>query len=243
MVAFEFSSTSDIQLGTIVRRVVEWALCRRCRQTRIVGRRKHAAYSQIARGEKKESLSFLIAITRAFGGWGDKILRPFILRRMKREVATEMPDKIENIIKCDLSAWQKKMYRDIVEKGATVVQTSKAVSFKHQMNKVMQLRKVCNHPLLFDVESSYLDSGIDESIFRSSGKFELLDRILPKLKAAGHKVLLFSQMTALLDILQDFLEWRSGAFFSFVSYFFLGVTGECCFYVSMGALAHWIAGI
>jgi len=69
-------------------------------------------------------------------------------------------------------------------------------------NKVMQCRKICNHPYLF--QSSYY---VNSSLIRTCGKFELLDRILPKLHRTGHRVLLFSQMTELLDLLQDLLNY------------------------------------
>jgi ATP-dependent helicase STH1/SNF2 len=74
-------------------------------------------------------------------------------------------------------------------------------------NTIVQLRKVCNHPFIFDEAHSYLDR-LDDSIVRTSGKFELLDRILPKLKRMGHKVLIFSQMKKLLDVLGAYLMWR-----------------------------------
>ena len=45
-------------------------------------------------------------------------------------------------------------------------------------------------------------------MFRTAGKFELLDRILPKLKATGHRVLLFCQMTAVMTILEDYFNYR-----------------------------------
>jgi len=66
----------------------------------------------------------------------------------------------------------------------------------------MQLRKVCNHPYLFLQASDYAASASRAEAIRASGKLELLHRLLPKLKAGGHRVLLFSQMTKLLDILQ-----------------------------------------
>lgn len=67
----------------------------------------------------------------------------------------------------------------------------------------MHLRKVCNHPYLF--LSEWMS---DEDMIRCSGKFELLDRILPKLKAAGHRILLFTQMTQLMTILERFFDMR-----------------------------------
>ncbi|KAK7860437.1 putative atp-dependent dna helicase chr12 [Quercus suber] len=68
----------------------------------------------------------------------------------------------------------------------------------------MQLRKCCNHPYLF-VAGDY-NMWRKEEIARASGKFELLDRLLPKLHRSGHRVLLFSQMTRLLDILEIYLQ-------------------------------------
>ncbi|KAL3130584.1 hypothetical protein ABBQ38_008389 [Trebouxia sp. C0009 RCD-2024] len=74
-------------------------------------------------------------------------------------------------------------------------------------NTAMHLRKTCNHPYLF-LPPSYIPTDPQELI-KASGKLELLDRILPKLQATGHRVLLFSQMTRALDMVEDFLQLRS----------------------------------
>jgi SWI/SNF-related matrix-associated actin-dependent regulator of chromatin subfamily A protein 2/4 len=63
---------------------------------------------------------------------------------------------------------------------------------------------MCSMYVRFDVKRFVLC----QEIMRSSGKFDLLDRILPKMKASGHRVLLFTQMTRLLDVLEPYLEWR-----------------------------------
>src|SRR5690349_8571912 len=63
---------------------------------------------------------------------------------------------------------------------------------KGLMNTLMQLRKICNHPYLFNERGDWT---VDRDIIRAAGKFDLLDNILPKLKRTGHKVLIFSQMT------------------------------------------------
>jgi SNF2 family DNA or RNA helicase len=73
----------------------------------------------------------------------------------------------------------------------------------------MQLRKACNHPYLFLNEYEPMDQ---EELVTASGKMMILDNVLPKLKATGHRVLLFSQMTRVLDILQDFFEMRGYKF-------------------------------
>jgi len=76
-------------------------------------------------------------------------------------------------------------------------------------NIMMQLRKVCNHPYLFDYPCE--DNGdliIDDELVRSSGKLLLLDRLIPILIERGHKILIFSQMTSMLDILGDYFTLR-----------------------------------
>merc|ERR1712106_1204224 len=87
---------------------------------------------------------------------------------------------------------------------------------KALMNTIMQLRKLCNHPFMFQhIEESYArhigmhtDTVVGPDLYRSSGKFELLDRIFPKIKRSGHRVLLFCQMTQLMTILEDYLAWK-----------------------------------
>lgn len=79
-----------------------------------------------------------------------------------------------------------------------------------QNNILVNLRKTANHPFLFgeprDATGQYIGVAEPSLLSAASGKFRLLNRMLPRLKAGGHKVLIFSQMTKLLDILQDYLE-------------------------------------
>lgn len=74
----------------------------------------------------------------------------------------------------------------------------------------MHLRKVCNHPFVFEgIEAAINYSGkSNELLYRCCGKFELLDRMLPKLQATGHRVLIFFQMTSIMSIMEDYLLWR-----------------------------------
>jgi len=151
-----------------------------------------------------------------------KVLRPFLLRRLKKEVESQLPDKVEYIIKCDMSGLQKVLYRHMQSKGVMLTDGSEKDKkgkggAKALMNTIMQLRKLCNHPFMFQhIEEAYCEhtnvsggiiSGRD--LYRSSGKFELLDRILPKLKQLNHRVLLFCQMTQLMTIMEDYLNWKS----------------------------------
>lgn len=130
------------------------------------------------------------------------VIRPFILRRKKDEVEKYLPQKTQVILKCDMSAWQKVYYQQVTDVGRVGLGTGTGKS-KSLQNLSMQLRKCCNHPYLFVGEYNIWRK---EEIVRASGKFELLDRLLPKLHKAGHRVLLFSQMTRLMDILEIYLQ-------------------------------------
>uniref|UniRef100_A0A1J3DNP1 DNA helicase n=1 Tax=Noccaea caerulescens TaxID=107243 RepID=A0A1J3DNP1_NOCCA len=130
------------------------------------------------------------------------VIRPFILRRKKDEVEKFLPGKTQVILKCDMSAWQKVYYKQVTDMGRVGLQTGSGKS-KSLQNLTMQLRKCCNHPYLF-VGGDY-NMWKKPEIVRASGKFELLDRLLPKLRKAGHRILLFSQMTRLIDVLEIYL--------------------------------------
>jgi superfamily II DNA or RNA helicase len=132
-----------------------------------------------------------------------QVLRPFLLRRLKSEVMLELPDKVEKVIKCELSSWQVHMYRRVLEHKGIYTNVGKP-GVQQMNNDLVQLRKICNHPHLF-----YNIDDFDETVVTASGKVHMLDRILPKLKAAGHRVLIFTQMTQLMDILEDYFELRN----------------------------------
>lgn len=137
-----------------------------------------------------------------------ELLRPFMLRRVKSEVLDQLPEKVEKVLRCDLSSWQKELYKQISKKAvadnALTDPNASTGPARGLNNVVMQLRKVCNHPYLFTPEGYHLN----DNIIRSSGKLALLDKMLPKLKAAGHRVLMFTQMTAVMTILEDYFAYR-----------------------------------
>ncbi|KAF7306400.1 hypothetical protein MIND_00431200 [Mycena indigotica] len=141
-----------------------------------------------------------------------KVLRPFLLRRLKKDVESELPDKVEKVIKVRMSALQSQIYKQMkkhkmIADGSTQ-KNGKVTGVKGLSNELMQLRKICQHPFLFEsVEDNINPSGlVDDKIIRTSGKIELLSRILPKFFATGHRVLIFFQMTKVMDIMADFLN-------------------------------------
>ncbi|XP_068273468.1 chromodomain-helicase-DNA-binding protein 1-like isoform X2 [Nyctibius grandis] len=136
------------------------------------------------------------------------LLQPFLLRRVKSEVAAELPKKVEVVLYHGMSALQRKYYKAILTKDldAFESETGRKVTLQ---NVLIQLRKCVAHPYLFNgVEPEPFEIG--DHIVEASGKLCLLDKLLSFLYAGGHRVLLFSQMTQLLDILQDYMDYRGG---------------------------------
>lgn len=148
-----------------------------------------------------------------------KVLRPFLLRRLKKDVESELPDKVEKVIKCKMSALQAKLYQQMKKHKMIIsgddslasAKKGKLQGIRGLQNAIMQLRKICNHPYVFEQVEVAMNptKGTGPDLYRVAGKFELLDRLLPKLKATGHRVLIFFQMTAIMDIMEDFLRFRS----------------------------------
>ncbi|XP_072280863.1 lymphoid-specific helicase [Pyxicephalus adspersus] len=201
-----------------------------------------------------------------------QILTPFLLRRLKTDVALEVPPKREVIVYAPLTKKQEMFYTAIVnrtiekmlgqDKSTELEQTPnvrgkrrsrKVVNYNEldkdtpdelekligrmltqqeaeeesktmlevslpgnaeinlkMKNIMMLLRKCCNHPYLIEypLDPATQEFNIDKELVNSSGKFLILDRMLPEMKKRGHKILIFSQMTMMLDILMDYCYYR-----------------------------------
>uniref|UniRef100_A0A7N0UJX5 Uncharacterized protein n=1 Tax=Kalanchoe fedtschenkoi TaxID=63787 RepID=A0A7N0UJX5_KALFE len=135
-----------------------------------------------------------------------KVLRPFLLRRLKSDVEKGLPPKKETILKVGMSQMQKQYYRALLQKDLEVV--SAGGERKRLLNIAMQLRKCCNHPYLFQGAEPGPPYTTGDHLIENAGKMVLLDKLLPKLKERDSRVLIFSQMTRLLDILEDYLMYR-----------------------------------
>lgn len=135
-----------------------------------------------------------------------KVLRPFLLRRLKSDVEKGLPPKKETILKVGMSQMQKQFYRALLQKDLEVVNAGG--ERKRLLNIAMQLRKCCNHPYLFQGAEPGPPYTTGDHLVTSAGKMVLLDKLLPKLKERDSRVLIFSQMTRLLDILEDYLLYR-----------------------------------
>lgn len=135
-----------------------------------------------------------------------KVLRPFLLRRLKSDVEKGLPPKKETILKVGMSQMQKQYYKALLQKDLEVVNAGG--ERKRLLNIAMQLRKCCNHPYLFQGAEPGPPYTTGDHLVTNAGKMVLLDKLLPKLKERGSRVLIFSQMTRLLDILEDYLMYR-----------------------------------
>uniref|UniRef100_A0A9J8A574 Chromodomain helicase DNA binding protein 6 n=1 Tax=Cyprinus carpio carpio TaxID=630221 RepID=A0A9J8A574_CYPCA len=149
------------------------------------------------------------------------ILKPMMLRRLKDDVEKNLAPKEETIIEVELTNIQKKYYRAILEKNfAFLAKGANQHNMPNLINTMMELRKCCNHPYLItgaeekileSFKKTYSSDAADfqlQAMIQAAGKLVLIDKLLPKLLAGGHKVLVFSQMVRCLDILEDYLIQR-----------------------------------
>ncbi|GJS13973.1 chromatin remodeling 4-like protein isoform X1 [Tanacetum coccineum] len=142
-----------------------------------------------------------------------KLVAPHMLRRLKKDAMQNIPPKTERVVPVDLSTIQAEYYRAMLTKNYQLLRNiGKGVPQQSMLNIVMQLRKVCNHPYL--IQGTEPESGTVEFLhdmrIKASAKLALLHTMLKILHKEGHRVLIFSQMTKLLDILEDYLNIEFG---------------------------------
>ncbi|XP_072361711.1 probable global transcription activator SNF2L1 isoform X1 [Scyliorhinus torazame] len=136
------------------------------------------------------------------------VLRPFLLRRIKAEVEKSLPPKKETKIYVGLSKMQREWYTKILMKDIDILNSAGKMDKMRLLNILMQLRKCCNHPYLFDGAEPGPPYTTDTHLVSNCGKMVVLDKLLPKLREQSSRVLIFSQMTRLMDILEDYCMWR-----------------------------------
>ncbi|KAL8782588.1 MAG: hypothetical protein Q9213_005266 [Squamulea squamosa] len=139
-----------------------------------------------------------------------RVLRPFLLRRVKSDVEKSLLPKKEINLYIGMSDMQVKWYKKILEKDIDAVNgaAGKRESKTRLLNIVMQLRKCCNHPYLFEGAEPGPPYTTDEHLIYNAGKMLMLDKILTRMKKQGSRVLIFSQMSRVLDILEDYCVFR-----------------------------------
>jgi len=158
------------------------------------------------------------------------VLRPYLLRRVKEDVEKSLPPKAETILEVTLTPIQKTYYKAIYEKNTSFLfKGSKPSNAPSLMNIMMELRKCCNHPFLIKgAEERIMAEAVakpiaddenkdpyvrwhkllEDKLVQSSGKMVIINKLLPKLQLGGHKVLIFSQMVKVLDLLEELLRLK-----------------------------------
>ncbi|KAJ3370201.1 hypothetical protein GGF31_004258 [Allomyces arbusculus] len=154
------------------------------------------------------------------------ILRPRLLRRTKDDVDMHLPPRRDQVVAVRMSPLQRELVRDIYSSnfellkalgvqaaaaatgtGTTTSAAGSVVRSASLQNIVMQCRKVLSHPFTLPAVEQGLPATTNAHVrlVESAGKLALLDRILPRLQAGGHKLLIFAQFMSTLDILEDYL--------------------------------------
>uniref|UniRef100_A0A667YSF4 Chromodomain helicase DNA binding protein 1 n=1 Tax=Myripristis murdjan TaxID=586833 RepID=A0A667YSF4_9TELE len=143
-----------------------------------------------------------------------KELEPFLLRRVKKDVEKSLPAKVEQILRVEMSAIQKQYYKWILTRNYKALSKGTKGSTSGFLNIMMELKKCCNHCYLIKPpEDEFYNKGEAlQHLIRCSGKLVLLDKLLVRLKERGHRVLIFSQMVRMLDILAEYLRSRQFLF-------------------------------
>ena len=166
------------------------------------------------------------------------MLAPLMIRRLKEHVEQSMPPKVETTISCPLAEYQLFWYRRLLlkdskllsrieagsaeaaaadqgvksaaaaEGGEAETATRRAGDYTKLKNLMMQLRKVCNHPFLMPNGEPNPEETTAQDLVEASGKMGVLDRLLLKLKKNGNRVVIFSQFTRTLDIVDDYANMR-----------------------------------
>eukprot|EP00257_Ricinus_communis_P018738 XP_015577536.1 protein CHROMATIN REMODELING 4 [Ricinus communis] len=142
-----------------------------------------------------------------------KLVAPHMLRRLKKDAMQNIPPKTERMVPVELTSIQAEYYRAMLTKNYQILRNiGKGVPQQSMLNIVMQLRKICNHPYL--IPGTEPDSGsvefLHEMRIKASAKLTVLHSMLKALYKEGHRVLIFSQMTKLLDVLEDYLTIEFG---------------------------------
>ena len=143
---------------------------------------------------------------------------PYMIRRTKQKVESDLPPKTEKIIRVELSDVQLEYYKNILTRNYAALNAGAKAQKTSLLNVMMELKKASDHPFMFPNAEERILAGSEsredqlKALITSSGKMMLIDQLLTKLKKDHHRVLIFSQMVKMLDILGDYLQLRGHQF-------------------------------
>ena len=137
-----------------------------------------------------------------------RILKPHLLRRMKHDVLKQLPPKKEQIVLVEMSNEQKDVYKALLTSNFKMLSSKVKSRVSGLKSLLMDLRKCCLHPSLITKNYSSLTKKKIDVFTKLSGKLHLLERMLEKLFKGGHRVLIYSQFTTVLDMIEEWLELK-----------------------------------
>lgn len=154
--------------------------------------------TQLFEGTEEEKLQYQCKIAKHF----HEIISPFFKRRTKKQLELGLPTKSDMTLFVPLSKLQLRLYKNFLRYGNVLG------DYPPYNGHIMQPRKICLHPHLFNNVAP--DGPLtEENFINSSGKLKVLDKLLNKLINEKHKVLIFSQFTMMLDLLETYCDFRS----------------------------------
>ena len=145
---------------------------------------------------------------------------PLIIRRTKSKVEKDLPPKSEKIIRVALSDYQLEYYKNILAKNYAALNQGGNGQKASLLNITMELKKCSNHAFMLPIAEQRRMEGVDrndrkevlKTLITCSGKMMILEKLLTKLKAEGHRVLIFSQMVNMLNILGEYCVLKGEKF-------------------------------
>lgn len=132
-----------------------------------------------------------------------RVIHPFVMRRKKEEVLTELPDKVEEKMFCELSPEQRRLYEEVLkpqrDRLLSDLESGEEIPYLHIFALLSALKQVCDHPALFLKETGQYKQ-------RESGKWELFVDLVTQARESGQKVVVFSHYLGMLDIIENYLR-------------------------------------
>ncbi|HDZ23909.1 MAG TPA: DEAD/DEAH box helicase, partial [Desulfobacteraceae bacterium] len=133
-----------------------------------------------------------------------KLISPFTLRRLKKSVLAELPEKIEDIRTCRLSDDQVRLYREVIVSKAkpilgTIQNSAERIPYMHVFAILNLLKQICNHPAMLENSTNDFDK-------YQSGKWELFKELLSEGLESGQKIVVYSQFLKTLELMQSHLK-------------------------------------
>lgn len=134
----------------------------------------------------------------------NRLIKPFVMRRMKKDVMSDLPEKTEEMARCDFLDEQETLYREVLLQQKESIMhdlsdPSKSVPYLHVFALLSKLKQICDHPALYYKK-------IEDYQHYHSGKWELFKELLNEARDSGQKVVVYSQYLGMLDIIELYLK-------------------------------------